>query len=161
VNSQWSNRRTGLAPALLLAFLTLGCGKKDKGTASGGAADKPVDPAQTEAELLGREAADLVDRVLAYKSAHQRKLPNSLRQAGLDSLTARTIRRLDRRGEDPVITVSFRSTAGHQLIGCEGTRELLEDAQISQGKFEIACNLVAGGRRTFTIAPPPPPKPAS
>jgi hypothetical protein len=157
VNSQWSNWRTGLGPALLLALLTIGCGKKDKAAATG----KPVETAQAEAELLGREAADLVDRVLAYKSAHQHKLPLSLRQAGLDSLTAQTVRRLNRRGDDPVIAVGFRRTAGHLLRSCDATRELLEDAQMNQGKFEIVCDLVDGGRHSFAIAPPPPPKPAS
>jgi hypothetical protein len=154
VNSRWSSRRTGLAPVLLLALLSLGCGKKHKAAP---ASNKPVDPAQVEAELLGREAADLVDRVLAYKSAHQGKLPVSMRQAGLDTLTGQTIRRLTRRGSDPVINVIYRRSAGHQLLGCEGTREQLEDALLTHGSFEIACELVAGGRRTFTVAPPPPP----
>lgn len=155
MNSQWSSRGAGFAPVLLFALLALGCGKRGK-AAAGGAAS-----AQAEAEQLGREAADLVDRVLAYESAHQGRLPASLRQAGLDSLTAQSVRRLSRRGGDPVVQVVFRRTAGHQLTGCEGTREILEDVLLKQGKFEIACDLTAGGRRTFTIAPPPPPKPAS
>ena len=153
MNSPWNSRRTGIRPVLLLGLLALGCGKKHKSATAG----KPVDPVQLEAELLGREAADLVDRVLAYKSAHQGKLPVSLRQAGLDSLTTQTIRRLSRRGNEPVLTVIFRRAAGHQLSGCEGDRELLEDAMLTHGTFEIACDLVAGGRRTFSIAPPPPP----
>lgn len=161
MNSRWNNGRAGALPALLLALLILGCGKKDKPAKGGAAPDKPADPAQVEAELLGREAADLVDRVMAYRSAHQGKGPVSLRQAGLDSLTSQTIRRLSTRGSDPVITVSFRRSAGHLVSGCEGDRLLLEDASLTQGKFEIACDMIAGGRRTFTVAPPPPPKPAS
>jgi len=161
VNSRWNSRRAGALPALLLALLILGCGKKDKPAKSGADPDKPADPAQLEAELLGREAADVVDRVLAYKSAHQGKLPVSLRQAGLDSLTSQTIRRLTIRGREPVITVIFRRSAGHLVSGCEGDRAVLEDALLTQGKFEIACDLVAGGRRSFTVAPPPPPMPAS
>jgi hypothetical protein len=142
-------------------LLIQGCGKKDKPATGGAASHTPADPAQVEAELLGREAADLVDRVLAYKSAHQRRLPVSLRQAGLDSLTSQTVRRLSTRGGEPVITVIFRRSAGHLVSGCEGDRALLEDAMLAQGKFEISCDMIAGGRRTFTVAPPPRPKPAS
>ncbi len=161
MNSRWNNGRAGALPALLLALLILGCAKKGKPAKASTAPDKPADPAQVEAELLGREAADLVDRVLSYKSAHQGRLPASLRQAGLDSLTAQTVRRLTSRGSEPVITVIFRRSAGHLVSGCEGDRALLEDAQLTQGKFEIACDMVTGGRRTFTVAPPPPPQPAS
>jgi hypothetical protein len=161
VNSRWNSGRAGSLPALLIALLVLGCGKKEKPASSGTAPTTPVDPAQVEAEQLGREAADLVDRVLAYRSAHQNRLPVSMRQAGLDSLTSQTVRRLTTRGGEPVITVIYRRSAGHLVSGCEGDRSLLEDIQLTHGTFEVACDMIAGGRRTFTIEPPPPPKPAS
>ncbi len=157
MNSRWSNRRAGFGPALLLVILSLGCGKKDKPAAPKTGGDKPADPTQVEAELLGREAADIVDRVLAFKSAHQGNLPTSLRQAGLDSLTPRFIRRLGRSGNDPVISIIFRQTSGHQLSRCDGTSQIVEDLALRDGTFEVTCELAAGGRRTFTIAPPPPP----
>ncbi len=107
---------------------------------------------------MGREAADIIDRVLAFKSAHQGHLPVSLRQAGLDSLTPLFIRRLSLRGREPAILIIFRRTGGRQLASCVGDRELLEDKLLNGGTFQVGCDLISGGRRTFTITPPPPPK---
>jgi hypothetical protein len=31
---------------------------------------------------------------------------------------------------------------------------------LHQGRFEVSCDLTAGGSQTFTIVPPPPPEEA-
>ncbi len=157
MNSRWSRR--GHWPGLLAAGLALACG-------SGGESPRrdadapPADPAQAEAELLGRDLADIVDRVMAYRSAHQNRLPASLRQAGIDSLAAQFVRRLGRQGGDPLVTVVFRRTEGRLVTGCSGTSAVLEDASLRGGAFEVSCTMAAGGAQTFTVPPlPPPPKP--
>jgi hypothetical protein len=157
VNSQWSSGRASRALALLLILVAPGCGTKDKKVGTSRAEGPPADPAQAEAELLGREAADIIDRVLAYKSSHEGRLPVSLRQAGIDSLTPQFIRRLSLRGQEPSLLIIFRRTSGHQLASCIGDRDMLEDKLLNAGSFQVVCDLIAGGRRTFTIVPPPPP----
>lgn len=157
MNSRWSSGRAGVLPVLLLALAAIGCGAKEKQPAKARGDGPPADPAQLEAELLGRSAADIIDRVLAYKSAHQGRLPVSLRQAGIDSLTPQFILRLSARGSEPELLVIFRRTGGHQLASCLGNRQMLEDKLLNAGSFQVVCDLIAGGRRTFTIEPPPPP----
>lgn len=150
----WSRPGTGRRSVLLLGtLLLLGCGRGDQARARSG----PDDPVQAEAELLGRELADILDRVMAYKSSHQGRLPTSFRQAGIDSLTPTFIRHLDRRGSDPLISVRFRRPGGRQIASCEATSLLLEDMLLHAGTFEVRCTMTAGEVRSFTIAPPPPP----
>ncbi|MEO8635954.1 MAG: hypothetical protein ABI587_11820 [Gemmatimonadales bacterium] len=149
----------GVPPILVLAtLLLLGCGR-DKQARSRPDPKVPVDPVQVEAELLGRELAEILDRVMAYKSSHQRRLPTGFRQAGIDSLTPTFIRRLSRRGPDPLVSIRFRRPGGHQVESCEATSVLLEDALVNAGTFDVPCTMTAGGVRTFTVAPPPPPPP--
>lgn len=155
----WSNRRADRWSVLLFGtLLALGCGRDDHARARPDP-DTPVDPVQVEAESLGRELADILDRVMAYKSSHQGRLPTSFRQAGIDSLTPSFIRRLSRRGSDPLVSIRFRRPGGRQIESCEATSLLLEDMMLHAGTFEVPCMLTAGGVRTFTIAPPPPPPP--
>ena len=159
MSSQWSDLRTGVRPVLLLGtLLVLGCGRDNSARARPDP-DTPIDPIQAEAESLGRELADILDRVMAYKSSHRGRLPTSFRQAGLDSLTPTFIRRLTRRGPDPLVSIRFRRPGGRQIEYCEATSLLLEDALLHAGTFEVPCTMTAGGVRTFTIAPPPPPPP--
>ena len=154
MNSRWS-RLAPIAGVLLLAGLA-GC--RERGAAAARPA-APVDPVQAEAELLGRDLADIMDRVMAYRSAHQGRLPTSLRQAGIDSLAPQFIRRLGRQGKDPLLTVVFRRTDGRALQSCRGTNMVLEEAALQDGAFEVSCTMVGGGDRTFTVPPlPPPPK---
>jgi hypothetical protein len=125
---------------------------------SPGEAPGSTPQAQQEAEQLGREVADIVDRVMAYRSSHRGNLPVSYRQAGIDSLTPEFVRRLSRRGSDPLVTIAFRRTAGREVASCDGTNLVLEDKLLKAGAFDVSCRLTAGGTRIFTVPPPPPPK---
>jgi len=133
---------------VLLAGL-VACGGGDSKDAKAAA-----EQAQAEAEQLGREVADIVDRVMAYRSSHRGNLPASFRQAGIDSLTPEFARRLSRQGEDPLVVISWRRTAGRQLVSCQGTNLVLEDQQLRGGTFDVSCHLVEGGTRIFTVPPP-------
>lgn len=112
---------------------------------------------QAEADLLGRELFDVVDRVMAFRTSHGNRLPASLREAGIDSLTPLFVRRLGRSGTDPLVTVAFRKSGDRELRSCRGTNLVLEEALVN-GAWEVTCDLLAGGSRTFTVKPAPPPK---
>lgn len=111
-----------------------------------------MDPAQADANELGRELYDIVDRVMAYRSSHRNRLPTSLRQAGLDSLTPSFVRRLGREGADPLVTIIFRRPDGRVLRSCAGTALVLESSMLHDGTFEVECTLVAGGTGLFRVA---------
>lgn len=139
--------------ALFLPVLLAWCGhRQDRDEAGSGGSRL-----QAEADLLGRELFDVVDRVMAFRTSHGNRLPASLREAGIDSLTPLFIRRLGRSGTDPLVTVAFRKSGDRELRSCWGTNLVLEEALVN-GAWEVTCDLAVGGTRTFAVKPPPPPK---
>lgn len=148
MNSRW----TRLGGAALAALLAAGCGGREKTPAA------PSSTPDQSAQLLGRELADIVDRIMSYRSSHRNQLPPSLRIAGIDSLTPVFSREYRRQGSDPYVTIRFRNPAGHPVTACSGTSMVLEDAMLHAGRFELECELADGGTKTFAIAPPAPPK---
>ena len=152
MNSRWSNALVALALGAALP----GCGSdeaapKAKAPAEG---EAPADPAQADAQALGAEVFDIMDRVVAYKASHQGRLPTSFRQAGIDTLTATTTRGLSRVGGDPLVTIRFRRLEGHQLESCSGTNLVIEQAMMNEGTFEVQCVVADGATRTFTVRRP-------
>ena len=128
-------------------MLACGGGSSSKKSAT----KPPADPVQADAEELGHELFDTMDRIMSYRSAHQNKLPTSLRQAGIDSLASTTVRRYGTSGATPSVTVTYRRPAGHQVTSCQGTSDILEDASLHEGAFSIACILTDRSRRTFSV----------
>lgn len=154
MNSSWSRRGTGRVVLSLLTVLLVAC-KGDEAPAP--VAAKPAaDPVLADATLLGNELRDIMDRVMAYRSSHQNRLPASLRQAGIDSLTPQFIRRLERQGKDPLVTIAFRRLEGRAVARCRGTNVVLEDIMLRAGAFDLACDLTNGGFRSITIDPSSP-----
>jgi len=143
-----------MATLAILAVSVLGCNSEKRKQAAARAAEYTP---QGNAQLLGRELAQIVDRVMAYRSAHRGQLPASLRLAGIDSLTPVFSREYVRQGDEPLITIRFRNLTGRQVAACRGTNMVLEDAMLHAGRFEVTCDLTDGGSTTFTIEPPPPP----
>jgi hypothetical protein len=136
--------------ALAMGLGIVACGAKPENPQRrGGSA--PVDPAQAEAEAMSRELVDVLDWVVAYKSAHQGRIPTSLRQAGLDSLSPEYVRRVGRDGRLPVITIAQRRPRGHQVASCTASSQILEDRVLRDGTYELPCAMVSGGGRTFVI----------
>ena len=137
---------------VVLGTALVGCGGSDKpssGNGGGATAQVATATAEDDAAALGREIYDLVDRAMSYRSAHRGKLPDNLRELGIDELTPATSRTLSVDGAVPVVTVGFRSPAGHTLANCRATSEALEEASLSGGAFSLTCNLVAGGTTTI------------
>ncbi|HSR92748.1 MAG TPA: hypothetical protein VLK88_15705 [Gemmatimonadales bacterium] len=153
MNSRWSRSRVRKLGWTIVAGLIVGCGAK-KATGKDSAAKHPADPAQADAEELGRALFDAVDRVMSYRSSHQSKLPNSLRTAGIDSLSPTIVLRYQKSGTSPQVTATFRRTSGRQLASCEGTNDVLEDASLHEGAYTITCTLAGGGSRGFTVGRP-------
>ena len=139
-----SLRRT--APALLLCVLA------GSACASGEAKQEAArqDQAAAEADALGREIFDLIDRTVAYQSSHRGRLPRRLRDVGIDSLTSTTMRWLEVRGRSPRITVGYRRTANHALRLCSGSEQVLEEYALA-GSYEIACTLRDGSQESFRV----------
>ncbi len=142
--------------ALAVGVAAAGCSKdepkaKAKAPAEG---EAPADPAQADAQALGAEVFDIMDRVVAYKASHQGRLPTSFRQAGIDTLTATTTRGLSRVGGDPQVTIRFRRMDGHQLESCSGTNLVIEQSMMNEGTFEVQCVVADGATRTFTVRRP-------
>ncbi len=151
MNSRW-NRAARLCALLLLGALAA-CGHDKPSVGSRRAASAPpVAPDQADANELGRELYDIMDRVMAYRSSHRNRLPNSLRQAGLDSLTPMYVRRLGRQGSDPLVTIAFRRSEKRVLRSCVGTSLILESSMLHDGTFEVECDLAAGGTGRFRVA---------
>ena len=150
MNSRWNSRRAGRRAALPFLLLVLACSKGEEQTRTA-EVKVPVDPVVADATLLGNELRDVVDRVMAYRSSHQNRLPNSLRQAGIDSLAPQFVRRLERQGSDPLVTIAFRKLEGRAVSRCRGTNSVLEDI-VMHGSFALACDLTSGGFRSVTIS---------
>ncbi|HXE57294.1 MAG TPA: hypothetical protein VNK43_04780 [Gemmatimonadales bacterium] len=136
-----------LAAGLLGAGLLAGCG----GESSPGRS-RPAAPerAAADAERLGREVYDVVDRVMSYRTSHRGRLPRSLRELGLDSLTPATVRRLAQAAGRPSVTVAFRRPAERALAWCRGTDDVLDEATF-EGGFTLVCADPAGAVDTFRV----------
>lgn len=143
----------GVRTAAVVATMVISCGGTDKPSAGNTRASDPAlataATAPEDAATLGREIFDLVDRAMSYRSSHRGRLPNNLRELGIDELTPITSRGLTLDGAVPTVTVGFRSNAGHTLSTCRATSEALEEAALSGGAFSLICNLVAGGTTTL------------
>jgi len=139
---------------LLLATIALAaaaCGSNGAGTTS---TVEELSEAAVEAELLGQEIFDLVDRTMAYQSSHSGRLPQRLRDVGIDSLTGSTKRWLKVRSGTAHITVAYRRTAGHAVSSCRGTDAVLEELAL-EGSFELACTMTNGEETRFRVVTTP------
>jgi hypothetical protein len=137
-------------PVLALACLVAACGSQDAPKdAPPPRSDLPAD--QVDAETLGQEVLDLVDRAVDYRGSHRGRPATSLRQLGVDSLTPTTARHLLNVNREPVITVQFRKTDGRQITSCRGDSNILEEASINAGRFTLMCTSRSGAQRPVQV----------
>ena len=137
-----------LAP-LLLACLFAGCGDQG-GLKSRSASPSDLTPDQRDAETLGREIFDLVDRAVDYRGSHMGRPAANLPQMGVESLTNVTVRRVLNVQREPVITVAFRQRQGREIISCLGDSKILEDKSLT-GRFTIMCTASSGAQRPMEV----------
>ncbi len=139
-----------LWPLVALVCLVAACDKESpRNAAQQPRADLPPD--QRDAETLGREVLELVDRAMDYKGSHRGRPAVSLRQMGVDSLTPTTARHLNNVNRDPVVTVQFRKVESRVITSCRGDSHILEEASINAGRFTIMCTSRSGAQRPVQV----------
>ncbi len=141
-------------PVLALVCLVAACGDKEgsRNAAEQPKSDLPAD--QMDAETLGREVLELVDRAVDYRGSHRGRPASSLRQMGVDSLTPTTARHLLNVNREPVVTVQFRKADSRQITSCRGDGHILEEAAINAGRFTLMCTSRSGAQRPVQVGGP-------
>ena len=129
--------------SLLVIAIAGGCGKKEdpRPPVSDGV---PVSGAPADAQQLGSEMFELIDRIADYRSSHEGRPPRSLRQLGVDSLTPNTVRRLAVQGRTFTVTVVYRRPEGRVVQNCSAGEDALEQAALNEGRFAVACDTPSG-----------------
>jgi hypothetical protein len=143
------SRRT-LAIALISVVL-LGCANKDNPRPAPDSEASDQSPDQRDADILGREIFELVDRAVDYRGSHRGRPAASLRQMGVDSLTPSTARYLVSLEREPLITVSFRKSSGREIASCRGDSHILEEASLNGGRFTVMCTNRSGVQRPIRV----------
>ena len=134
-----------------MVWLVAACGGGEKRGAAEDEARVSLPPDQADAETLGREVLELVDRAIDYRGSHRGRPATSLRQLGIDSLTPTTARHLISVNREPVVTVSFRKTDDRQITSCRGDGNILEESSINAGRFTLMCTSRSGAQRPIQV----------
>ena len=140
-----------MAGALLGLVLVAACGAKDAPRPAEADTRSRLPQDQQDAETLGRELFELVDRAIDYRGSHRGRPAASFRQMGVDSLTPATSRYLVNLAREPVVTVSFRRTDTREITSCRGDGQILEEATLNGGRFTVMCTTRAGAQRPMRI----------
>jgi hypothetical protein len=141
--------RVSWRSSLGLALVVAGCsGTGNSSSRSRDLSDLPPD--QRDAQVLGREIFDLVDRAVDYRGSHRGRPPATLKQMGVESLTTTTVRRVVNVQREPVVTVRFRQPAGREIVSCWGESKILEDASVN-GRYTLMCTASSGSQRPMEV----------
>ena len=143
--------RRAQAGRVLALVLLAGCGGKEAARPRQADIEESLPPDQRDAENLGRELFELVDRAVDYRGSHQGRPAASFRQMGIDSLTSTTVRRLVNLAREPVITVAFRRTETREITSCRGDSQILEEATLNGGRFTVMCTTSSGTQRPMHV----------
>ena len=141
------------ATVLALVFVAA-CGAKDAARSAPADTRPRLPRDRQDAETLGREVFELVDRAVDYRGSHQGRPAGSFRQMGIDSLTPATVRRLVTLAREPVITVVFRRAEGREVTSCRGDSQILEEATLNGGRFTLMCTTSSGAQRPIRVGDP-------
>lgn len=147
--------RRALAGTVLAVVLLAACGDKRPARAPAADVDASLPPDQRDAETLGREVFELVDRAIDYRGSHRGRPAASFRQMGIDTLTPTTVRRLVNLEREPVITVAFRKPASRAITSCRGDGQILEEATLNGGRFTLMCTTESGAQRPIQVGRAP------
>ncbi|MBA3259595.1 MAG: hypothetical protein H0T68_09040 [Gemmatimonadales bacterium] len=145
--------RTGPWVALALALAAAGCGADEGATPATRAPASTLAPDRRDAEELGREIFELVDRAVDYRGSHRGRPAASLRQIGIDSLTPATARYLLSVDREPLVTVKYRKPEGREIMSCRGDSQILEEAALNGGRFTLMCATRSGAQRPILVGP--------
>jgi hypothetical protein len=137
---------------VLALVLLAACGAKEPARARRAEPAADLPPDRRDAEILGREVFELVDRAIDYRGSHQGRPAGSFRQMGIDSLTPTTVRRLVNLAREPVVTVAFRRMDTREISSCRGDSQILEEATLNGGRFTVMCTAVSGSQRPMQVS---------
>ncbi len=140
--------------ALTVALLSVGCGGGQGARPAPSFTQSDLPPDQRDAETLGREIFELVDRAIDYRGSHRGRPATSFRQMGIDSLTPVTARRLINVQREPVVTVQYRKLDGREITSCRGDSQILEEAALNSGRFTLMCTNRSGAQRPIRVGQP-------
>ena len=137
---------------VVLALVVLaGCGPKEAAISQPAESAPALPRDRQDAETLGREVFELVDRAIDYRGSHRGRPAASFRQMGIDTLTPTTVRRLVTIEREPVVTVAFRRTENREVTSCRGDGQILEEATLNGGRFTLMCTTSSGAQRPVRI----------
>jgi hypothetical protein len=142
---------SGHWPVLVIACLAVACGRDEGRSVAQQQPRTVLPPDQRDAEALGAEVLELVDRAVDYRGSHRGRPASSLRQLGIDSLTPTTARHLVNVNREPVVTVQFRKLEGREITSCRGDGDILEEASINAGRFTLMCTSRSGAQRPVQV----------
>jgi hypothetical protein len=148
VRSSWL-----LTLGLVCAAVGCGAGADDKPGTSDSGSDLPRE--LQDANALGAELFDLVDRAVAYRTSHRGRPATTLRQMGIESLTTTTVRRIVNLQREPVITVAYRRPQQREIVSCRGDSGILVEASLNGGRFTLMCTASSGAQRPMEIGGSP------
>jgi hypothetical protein len=137
--------------AIFGLVLLAACGAKEASRPRSPEVEEHLPPDQRDAEALGHELFELVDRAVDYRGSHQGRPAGSWRQMGVDSLTPTTVRRLVNLAREPVITVAFRRPEAREITSCRGDSQILEEATLNGGQFTVMCTTSSGSQRPMKV----------
>jgi hypothetical protein len=143
------------AGAVLALVLVAACGAKEAARAPEADARPGLPKDRQDAETLGREIFELVDRAIDYRGSHRGRPAASFRQMGVDSLTPATARYLVNLAREPVVTVRFRRADGREITSCRGDGQILEEATLNGGRFTVMCTSRSGTQRPVRVGDSP------
>ena len=143
------------AGTVLALVLLAGCGAKEAARTADGESRPSLPHDRRDAELLGREVFELVDRAIDYRGSHRGRPAASFRQMGIDTLTSTTVRRLVNLEREPVVTVAFRRRESREITSCRGDSQILEEATLNAGSFTLMCTTSSGAQRPMRIGDSP------
>ena len=135
---------------LVMAFGPPGCNDRGGSRPRAPRDVNNLPPDERDANLLGREIFELVDRAVDYRGSHRGRPGADLRQMGIESLTTNTVRRVVNVQREPVVTVSFRQPAGREIVSCRGDSQVLEQAA-TRGSYTIMCTASSGDQRPMEV----------
>lgn len=144
-----------VAGAVLALVLLAACGAKEAARPAERDSRPSLPRDRQDAELLGREVFDLVDRAIDYRGSHRGRPASSFRQMGIDTLTTTTVRRLVNLEREPVVTVAFRRPETREITSCRGDSQILEEATLNAGTFTLMCTTSSGAQRPMRIGDSP------
>jgi hypothetical protein len=139
------------AGAVLALVLLAACGAKEANRPATDESRAKLPRDRQDAETLGREVFDLVDRAIDYRGSHRGRPASTFRQMGIDTLTPTTVRRLVNLEREPVVTVAFRRTETREITSCRGDSQILEEATLNAGGFTLMCTTSSGVQRPIRI----------